>query len=312
MVKYNVQATEYTRYIAKYLKTPHLDHWENTIGRLAPDKLFPNIAEWSELVKAIYESYPGSGTDARFCTNDLDVFVRTRATRPINSMAEFATYWRDLGIIADYLVNNGKILVKDAAAKGIEGLSPHLRLRVEQQLRNMKPEQRKDDGWSREDFLASLSPPDGARFTARHTEPLQTIECLVEGKLKIHAILDDGSQIIGMRRAVWEKLGIPCRSDHKIIVESANKTKSSTTGLLPNLKVTIGDCDFYLQVQVIEEASYDFLLGRPFHTLAKAVVSHMYDSGQAQLTLTDPNTKAIITLPTKNRDRNARVVEVDF
>ncbi|TFK16773.1 hypothetical protein FA15DRAFT_711425 [Coprinopsis marcescibilis] len=60
-----------------------------------------------------------------------------------------------------------------------------------------------------EQFLASLSPPDGARFAARHTELLQTIECLVEGKLKIHAILDDRSQIIGMWHAIWEKLGIP-------------------------------------------------------------------------------------------------------
>ncbi|TFK16774.1 hypothetical protein FA15DRAFT_711426 [Coprinopsis marcescibilis] len=148
--------TNFTKYVVKYLKTPHLDHWENTIARLAPDRNLPNIAMWDDLVKAIYASYPGSGTNARFCTNDLDVFVCTCATCPTNSMTEFATYWGDLGIIADYLVNNGKMLVKDAAAKGIEGLSRHLRLRVEQQLCNMKPGQQKDDEWSREDVFNTV------------------------------------------------------------------------------------------------------------------------------------------------------------
>ncbi|TFK16998.1 hypothetical protein FA15DRAFT_568142, partial [Coprinopsis marcescibilis] len=127
---------------------------------------------------------------------------------------------------------------------------------------------------------------------------------------KLHGILDKGSQVIGLKKSVWEKLGIPCRSDHRMKIESANQTTSSTTGLLPNLKVAIGECVFYLQVQVIKDASYDFLLGRPFHTLAKAVISHIYDSGQAQITLTDPNPKVVITLPTTNRDKDAPVVKV--
>jgi len=71
-------------------------------------------------------------------------------------------------------------------------------------------------------------------------------------------------------------------------------------GLLPNLRVTIRNCDFYLQVQVIDDTSYEILLGRPFLTLAQANTRH-FSNGDSHITLVDPNSQAVITIPTQPR-----------
>jgi hypothetical protein len=94
-------------------------------------------------------------------------------------------------------------------------------------------------------------------------------------------------------------------------MEAANSTTSPTRGLLPNLRLLVGGCVFYVQAQVVDHASYDVLLGRPFHTLCQALVKHFPDGG-AEITLTDPNTHAIVTIPTKARVRGDKLAEVSF
>ncbi|TFK22316.1 hypothetical protein FA15DRAFT_596395 [Coprinopsis marcescibilis] len=143
---------------------------------------------------------------------------------------------------------------------------------------------------------------------ARHFEPLQTVLCIADF-LGIRAILDDGSQMIGMSAAVWRRLGAPARSDHKLSVEAANKSVNTTEGVLPNFKVTIGGLDLYLQVQIVEDAAYDILLGRPFFTLTSAKVSHL-PSGGTTITLTCPNTGAVVTLPTQPRCKHDPIIDL--
>jgi len=70
----------------------------------------------------------------------------------------------------------------------------------------------------------------------------------LEGYIEVEAILDDGSQVISIRRDVWEKLKSPIHTNQAMTMESANGSHNRTMGLLPNLRVVIGECDFYLQV----------------------------------------------------------------
>ncbi|KAF9441235.1 hypothetical protein P691DRAFT_684634, partial [Macrolepiota fuliginosa MF-IS2] len=65
-----------------------------------------------------------------------------------------------------------------------------------------------------------------------------------------------------------------------------------------DLPVHIGWNTFYLQVQVVENASYDMLLGQPFLTLTEACTHH-YTTGDLHITLHDPNTHDTFTIPTK-------------
>jgi hypothetical protein len=91
-----------------------------------------------------------------------------------------------------------------------------------------------------------------------------------------------------------------------MVVESANKSKDETMGLLQDLKINISGYDFYLQVQVVKDAPYEMLLGRPFFTLTQATHKH-FENGESRLTLFDPNTQDKITFPTRARDRDQSV-----
>jgi len=54
-------------------------------------------------------------------------------------------------------------------------------------------------------------------------------------------------------------------------------------------------------VQVVQEAPFKCLIGQPFTALAQTV-SREFQDGTAHLTLTDPNTRASVTVPTKARE----------
>lgn len=139
---------------------------------------------------------------------------------------------------------------------------------------------------------------------AKTTEELRVIDAYIQG-IKVVATVDDGSQIVSIRQDMWEKIGLPIRSDKIMIMESANKTKDETMGLLQDLKIEIGGYDFYLQVQVVKDAPYEMLLGRPFFTLTQASHKH-FDDGESRLTLLDPNSGDKITLPTRSRTKEMK------
>ena len=49
-------------------------------------------------------------------------------------------------------------------------------------------------------------------IVAKHTEELRVIEVLIQGT-KVVVMVDNGSQIISIQQDMWEKLGLPIRSD---------------------------------------------------------------------------------------------------
>jgi hypothetical protein len=151
-------------------------------------------------------------------------------------------------------------------------------------------------------FIANLISRTDDLIVAKEVEELRALDVLINGT-KIEALADDGSQILSIRRDIWEKIGIPIRADHLMVMESANKSKNETMGLLQDLKIEIGGYDFYVQVQVVQEAPYELLLGRPFFTLTQATHRH-FSNGDSHLTLVDPNTQAVITIPTRARKRD--------
>lgn len=165
-------------------------------------------------------------------------------------------------------------------------------------------EQYPDDGddTPHSTFTHQTLPPPGPLVVANQVEELRTIPLELNGKLTVDAILDEGSQITAIRRDIWERLAFPLLSTQTMVMEAANSSKDSTLGLLRDLPARIGRSTFYLQVQVVENASYEMLLGRPFLTLTEARTHH-YTNGDSHLTLVDPNTHDTFTIPTKPRIR---------
>ena len=152
-------------------------------------------------------------------------------------------------------------------------------------------------------FMSELTSHNDNLIVAKEVEELRALDVHIEGN-KVEALADDGSQIISIRRDVWERFGSPIRSDHVMVMESANLSKNETMGLLQNLKIVIGGYEFYVQAQVVQNAPYELLLGRPFFTLTQATHRH-FSNGSSHLTLVDPNTQAVITIPTHARKRES-------
>lgn len=153
-------------------------------------------------------------------------------------------------------------------------------------------------------LVAALKEREDSIIVANHSEDLRAIDLTIGG-VTVEALLDDGSQIIGMREDIWKKIGSPVRSDHTMVMESANKSTNSTIGLLHDVKATIGGYDFYLQIQVVEDAPYEILLGRPFHALTALDHKHFTD-GSSRITMTDPNTGAVLMMPTRARGHKGK------
>ena len=69
-----------------------------------------------------------------------------------------------------------------------------------------------------ESFMASLRVRQDNIVVAKHTEELRAIDVLLEGKIRVEAVVDDRSQIIDIRKDKWEALGVPIRSDHQMVM----------------------------------------------------------------------------------------------
>lgn len=144
---------------------------------------------------------------------------------------------------------------------------------------------------------------------SRHTEELRAIDVNIGG-LSVEGVMDKGSQIIGLRRDIWERLAIPLQSDHIMIMESANKSTDKMVGLIQDLEISIGGFKFYVQAQVVQDVPYELLIGRPFITLTQLVAKNS-DDGSSVVTLIDPNMNAVISVPTRARTKRPNPSEAN-
>ena len=80
-------------------------------------------------------------------------------------------------------------------------------------------------------------------------------------------------------------------------MESANRTKNATMGVVENLVFDVGCRELLLQVQVVEHANYEVLIGRPFFALTSCKTQDCIN-GEQTLTLMNPNNGTEITIPT--------------
>ena len=136
---------------------------------------------------------------------------------------------------------------------------------------------------------------------AEPTLPLRTLNVILDGTVSVTGILDSGCQVVIICRDIWEKLGAPLKHKWVMFMESANGQANATMGMLPRIWFTVGEINLYCMVQVVWEAPFKCLIGWPFMALAQAV-SREFQDGTAHLTLTDPNTRASITVPTQARE----------
>jgi hypothetical protein len=154
-------------------------------------------------------------------------------------------------------------------------------------------------------YYKNLGPgedPDRLRLTvALESSALRSIVPLVDNKVRVESILDPGCQIVAMSEEVCHELALAYDPSIKIYMQSANGTVDESLGLARNVPFLVGEAIvLYIQVHVIRDPAYDILLGRPFDVLTESVVRNYRNEDQT-ITITDPNTGRIVTIPTVRR-----------
>ncbi|KAF8810507.1 hypothetical protein BYT27DRAFT_7220648 [Phlegmacium glaucopus] len=245
---------------------------------------------WADFNKELFDLYPGSTGERKYSVASLTSLVEDQAQ-------DLGAYRRWFLTIAAFLRNKSRLTDREISGYFMQGMEPVFRTEVQSQLRAENPRHHTDDPYTlAEIFSAALF-----ILTSKDIEELRAVDAIIEG-CEVEATIDDGSQILSIREDIWHKTGLPLRADITIVMESANLTKDKTMGLIKNLKLTIGGYDFYVQAQVVKDAPYEVLLGRPFFTLTQASHQH-YSNGDSRLTVLDPNTQELITIPTRPQTR---------
>ncbi|OJA08918.1 hypothetical protein AZE42_13902, partial [Rhizopogon vesiculosus] len=100
-----------------------------------------------------------------------------------------------------------------------------------------------------DEYEHTLHCAEDGTITAHHSIPLRCIEAMILGR-SFTCVLDQGTEIIVMHKDIWQSLGVPLRSDHVMTMESANKSKDATLGVIENLGFDFSGGEIQLQVQV--------------------------------------------------------------
>jgi hypothetical protein len=137
-------------------------------------------------------------------------------------------------------------------------------------------------------------------LVAHESAPLRSIYCMINGVGQEECLLDCGSQIVSMSKAVAVKMGLNWDPTVRVNMESASNHVEKTLGLARNVGFLIGGVTIFLQVHILENPPYGVLLGRPFEVFTCSTTENLEDES-VLLTLTDPNSKRKITTPTYKR-----------
>ena len=159
-------------------------------------------------------------------------------------------------------------------------------------------------------YLSTISPGEKPKaiIVARESQGLRAVYPLINGVGEVESLLDGGSQIVSMAKAVAEDLEIPWDPDITVQMQSANSSLEETLGLAKNVPFLFGRITVYLQVHVMKNPAYKVLLGRPFDAITESIVKNEKDGGQS-LILTDPNTGERCVMHTHERGKVPNVMK---
>ncbi|EPS93242.1 hypothetical protein FOMPIDRAFT_1086373, partial [Fomitopsis schrenkii] len=130
---------------------------------------------------------------------------------------------------------------------------------------------------------------------------LRAVRPTINGFPGFECVLDSGAQMVVMRKEVWEKVGGTLLPEEGVIMETANRATVRTVGKANGLVFNFDDeVEVRLNVQVVDSAPFDVLLGRPFFA-ATSCVTKDHEDGKTEVTLTDPGTKKKVQVRTYER-----------
>jgi hypothetical protein len=161
-----------------------------------------------------------------------------------------------------------------------------------------------------ESFLNSLGPdePPPIFKVAKESHAIRSVLMNINrDPRQVEGLVDPGSSIIAVSEDVCHDLGLTYDPSIQLEMQSANGGVDLTLGLARNVPCDLGNITLYMQVHVVRNPAYDFLLGRPFDVLTTSVVRNYSDASQT-ITICDPNTPRSATVPTVPRGSHRRKI----
>jgi hypothetical protein len=159
-------------------------------------------------------------------------------------------------------------------------------------------------------YTQMMMTDNNSNYVAEDSALLCMIKAKVGGKLEYDCVIDNGSSIFAISKAVWQCLGAPIRSDLIMRMESSHGTLEKTIGVLKNYLIRVGSEDFYMQIQVSDSLPCNIFLGCSFFMYTGMTTSDHPDGSQ-EITLCNLNTGDEIMDITKERRKKNKPVE-DF
>ena len=199
--------------------------------------------------------------------------------------------------LATWLMN-GKLALTTPAH--ILAASPTIRKELSEKLRPRRVETN-----SVEEVLTSDVPVSvmevAAQRVPEYSLPLREVDIRINNTVLEAGVLDQGSQIVLIRKDLAQEAGACINTRHQIDMEGANGTVTKTLGCAENLSMQIGDVEFEIHAHVVDHAPFRLLLGRPFHHLLLCRLEDHPD-GRVDVSVRDPaNPARAIHIPSRAR-----------
>ncbi|KAJ6478398.1 hypothetical protein C8R45DRAFT_833304 [Mycena sanguinolenta] len=143
-------------------------------------------------------------------------------------------------------------------------------------------------------------PTKRVRLTLSDIDSLRIIDPIVNDRVQVEAILDQGSEITAISKEVWEQTGAVLDPRKIFAMTSANTITNTTEGLITDLTFNLQGVELALQVHVVKNTPFDLLLRWPFFRFTSCQTYDKLDGSQV-IMITCPNTGRVISVPTRRK-----------
>ncbi|KAG5647322.1 hypothetical protein H0H81_007762, partial [Sphagnurus paluster] len=136
--------------------------------------------------------------------------------------------------------------------------------------------------------------------------PLREVGVEVGGK-SVDALLDEGSEIVVVRRDLWEELGLEVNVERLMVMETANGGKEKMGGCSEFMEIVVDGMTTWGHAYVVPHAPFKLLLGRPWQR--SVLLSKVETEDDVFVTVRDPLDRTRRrTVATKERPNGGRVL----
>ncbi|KAJ3743846.1 hypothetical protein EV360DRAFT_57648, partial [Lentinula raphanica] len=113
--------------------------------------------------------------------------------------------------------------------------------------------------------LAGTSLPRGLEYVT----PVRLVKVVLNGKVSVDALLDEGAECSSIRESVWGQLGMPMNDMKKAHMAGFGGEVVTALGCLEYLEIAVEGYRTWGHVFVVKDIPYDMILGRPWQRSLK-------------------------------------------